>query len=136
MEGDVEGEQEEGRAQIEPDRGYRVSQEGKRQGRGILEEPNVRRAGDNEASEEIHQQHGDKYPAGRFRCVTNHLRSDQGGDWLWKHGPEEIGTPEPPDPKPSRMLEIRALKVSVPEFGLQHVCLSKVCLHQPCPPEV
>src|SRR2546426_4545092 len=89
MEGDVEGEQEQGRAQIEPDQGYSVSQDGKRQGRGILEEPNVCRAGDDEPSEEIHKQHGDKYPAGPFRCLTNHLRSDQGGDWLWKHGPRD-----------------------------------------------
>src|SRR5437879_12802716 len=130
MEGDVAGEQEQGRAQIEPDRGYSVSQEGKRQSRGILEEPNVRRAGDDEPSEEIHQQHGDKYPAGRFRCLTNHLRSDQGGDRLWKQGPAEIGTPEPPDPKPSRMLEIRTLKVRLQYFGPQPICLSKVSINQ------
>src|SRR5712691_7689586 len=126
MEGDVEGEQEQRRAQIEPDQGYSVPQEGKRQSRGILEEPNVRCAGDDEPSEEIHQQHCDKYPAGRFCCLTNRLRSDHGEDRLWKHGSEEIGTPKPPDPKPSRMLEIRTL----------HVCLSKVCLNEPGAPEV
>src|SRR5712692_2154004 len=107
MEGDVEGEQEQRRAQIEPDQGYSVPQEGKRQSRGILEEPNVRCAGDDEPSEEIHQQHCDKYPAGRFCCLTNRLRSDHGEDWLWKVCLNEPGAPE-----------VSQRKISAPEIRL------------------